>query len=166
MEGKAVWGQDRKDGHPLKVRSRVCHTKASYAAPGGTGGHSTLTTLSMCGCCEWNFAATCSNGTRRRLDSGTWLAKPSCDRRRRSADGQLARTSARTVGNRRRSGLACLLSAAAMPQRRKASDRIRTPRRHRLVPQRRQARALDTLTAFATETVDLPCASPQPPAAH
>ena len=73
MGGKAVWDQARKGGHLHKVRERVCYTSVRSATR--LGALEAATSSSMCSCCERNFAVTCSHGTRRRLDSGTWSSQ-------------------------------------------------------------------------------------------
>ena len=78
MRGKAVLGQARKGGHPHKVRERVCYTSVRSATRLGALEAATSSgrpASSMCSCCERNFAVTCSHGTRRRLDSGTWSSQ-------------------------------------------------------------------------------------------
>jgi hypothetical protein len=53
----------------------LLHKSEISDAPGGPGCRNILRALSMCSCCERNSAATCSHGTRRRLDSGTWSSQ-------------------------------------------------------------------------------------------
>lgn len=53
----------------------LLHKREISHAPERPGSRDILRALSMCSCCERNFAVTCSHGTRRRLDSGTWSSQ-------------------------------------------------------------------------------------------